>query len=41
LATTALDVTIQSQVLELLRELIAGEETSLVLITHDSASWRE
>ncbi len=30
-----LDVTIQAQVLELLRELIAREQTSLALITHD------
>ena len=33
--TTALDVTIQAQVLELLRELTRKGDTSLILITHD------
>jgi oligopeptide transport system ATP-binding protein len=33
--TTALDVTIQAQVLELLRELLERQGTSLLLITHD------
>ncbi len=33
--TTALDVTIQAQVLELLRELTEGSGTALILITHD------
>jgi peptide/nickel transport system ATP-binding protein len=33
--TTALDVTIQAQILELLRELVAGSGTALVMITHD------
>lgn len=33
--TTALDVTIQAQVLELLKELVAGSRTALILITHD------
>jgi oligopeptide/dipeptide ABC transporter ATP-binding protein len=33
--TTALDVTIQAQVLELLRELTQSSGTSLILITHD------
>jgi oligopeptide/dipeptide ABC transporter ATP-binding protein len=33
--TTALDVTIQAQILELLRELVAERDTALVLITHD------
>jgi oligopeptide/dipeptide ABC transporter ATP-binding protein len=33
--TTALDVTIQAQILDLLRELVADRGTSLVLITHD------
>jgi peptide/nickel transport system ATP-binding protein len=33
--TTALDVTIQAQVLELMRELSSAKETSLILITHD------
>jgi len=33
--TTALDVTIQAQVLELLRELLEQQGTSLLLITHD------
>jgi len=33
--TTALDVTIQAQILALLKELVAEEQTALVLITHD------
>ncbi|MDQ3628218.1 MAG: ABC transporter ATP-binding protein [Actinomycetota bacterium] len=33
--TTALDVTIQAQILELLRELVADTGTALILITHD------
>jgi oligopeptide/dipeptide ABC transporter ATP-binding protein len=33
--TTALDVTIQAQILELLRELVADHRTALILITHD------
>jgi oligopeptide/dipeptide ABC transporter ATP-binding protein len=33
--TTALDVTIQAQILALLRELVAEENTALILITHD------
>jgi oligopeptide/dipeptide ABC transporter ATP-binding protein len=33
--TTALDVTIQAQILELLRELVAEENAALILITHD------
>jgi peptide/nickel transport system ATP-binding protein len=33
--TTALDVTIQAQILELLRALVAEQGTALVLITHD------
>jgi oligopeptide/dipeptide ABC transporter ATP-binding protein len=33
--TTALDVTIQAQILELLRELVRERETALILITHD------
>jgi len=33
--TTALDVTIQAQILELLRELKEKVETSIILITHD------
>ncbi|MFL6128735.1 MAG: ABC transporter ATP-binding protein [Mycobacteriales bacterium] len=33
--TTALDVTIQAQILELLKELVRGQGTALVLITHD------
>src|SRR5438105_1971404 len=33
--TTALDVTIQAQILALLRELVSGEHTALILITHD------
>ena len=35
--TTALDVTIQAQILELLRELQSTERMALVLITHDLA----
>lgn len=33
--TTALDVTIQAQILELLKELVAERDTALILITHD------
>src|ERR671934_488477 len=33
--TTALDVTIQAQILDLLRELVAERGTALILITHD------
>ena len=33
--TTALDVTIQAQILRLLRELVQERETALILITHD------
>ena len=33
--TTALDVTIQAQILNLLRGLVADRDTALVLITHD------
>jgi oligopeptide/dipeptide ABC transporter ATP-binding protein len=33
--TTALDVTIQAQILELLRRLVAERDTALILITHD------
>ena len=33
--TTALDVTIQAQILDVLRELVAARDTALVLITHD------
>jgi oligopeptide/dipeptide ABC transporter ATP-binding protein len=33
--TTALDVTIQAQILDLLRALVSERETSLILITHD------
>jgi oligopeptide/dipeptide ABC transporter ATP-binding protein len=33
--TTALDVTIQAQILNLLRELVAQRDTALILITHD------
>ena len=35
--TTALDVTIQAQILDLLRELSADYETAMLLITHDLA----
>jgi oligopeptide transport system ATP-binding protein len=33
--TTALDVTIQAQILELMKELSKGNDTSILLITHD------
>jgi oligopeptide/dipeptide ABC transporter ATP-binding protein len=33
--TTALDVTIQAQILALLRQLVAERDTALILITHD------
>jgi peptide/nickel transport system ATP-binding protein len=33
--TTALDVTIQAQILDLLRSLVADFDTALILITHD------
>ena len=33
--TTALDVTIQAQILDLLRELVTQEDAALILITHD------
>jgi peptide/nickel transport system ATP-binding protein len=33
--TTALDVTIQAQILDLLRKLVVDSQTTLVLITHD------
>ena len=33
--TTALDVTIQAQILDLLHELVAEQDTALILITHD------
>src|ERR671936_299647 len=33
--TTALDVTIQAQILTILRQLVAEEDTALILITHD------
>jgi oligopeptide transport system ATP-binding protein len=33
--TTALDVTIQAQILHLLRKLVEDRETALILITHD------
>ncbi len=33
--TTALDVTIQAQILSLLRDLVAERDTALIMITHD------
>jgi oligopeptide/dipeptide ABC transporter ATP-binding protein len=33
--TTALDVTIQAQILEVLKELVAERDTALIMITHD------
>ena len=33
--TTALDVTIQAQILELLKDLVAEHGTALIMITHD------
>jgi ABC-type dipeptide/oligopeptide/nickel transport system ATPase component len=38
--TTALDVTIQAQILELLNQLKAELGMAVMLITHDLASWR-
>jgi oligopeptide transport system ATP-binding protein len=35
--TTALDVTIQSQILKLMKELVENNDASLILITHDLA----
>jgi peptide/nickel transport system ATP-binding protein len=35
--TTALDVTIQSQILKLMRRQIAEEGASMILVTHDLA----
>lgn len=35
--TTALDVTIQAQILKLMKELVYNEDASLILITHDLA----
>ena len=34
-ATTALDVTMQEQILELLREIVETEKTSVIMITHN------
>ena len=34
-ATTALDVTTQAQILELLKELVLGSNTALVIVTHN------
>jgi oligopeptide/dipeptide ABC transporter ATP-binding protein len=33
--TTALDVTIQAQILEILKRLVADRDTALIMITHD------
>ncbi len=33
--TTALDVTVQAQILDLLQELVGGSRSALILITHD------
>jgi peptide/nickel transport system ATP-binding protein len=33
--TTALDVTIQAQILQLLKDMVAERDTALILITHD------
>ncbi len=35
--TTSLDVTVQAQILELLREIVAETSTALIMITHDLA----
>ena len=37
--TTALDVTIQAQILELLKEMRVKYNLTIILITHDLASW--
>ncbi len=39
--TTALDVTIQAQVLEMIRELKEKLNTSMIMITHDLGMWRK
>ncbi len=39
--TTALDVTIRAQIIELLLELQQKENMALVLITHDRRWWRK
>ena len=36
--TTALDVTVQAQIFELLKEIQAGRDTSIIFITHDMAA---
>ena len=38
--TTALDVTIQSQILDIIKELQKTHDTSVIMITHDLA-WVE
>ncbi len=37
--TTALDVTIQAQILELMKALQQKHGTAIILVTHDRASW--
>ena len=38
--TTALDVTIQAQILELMKELQAQTGMAIIFITHDPGWWR-
>ncbi len=38
--TTALDVTIQAQILELMKELQAQTGMAIIFITHDLGWWR-
>ena len=37
--TTALDVTVQAEILDLLRELRNRLDSAIILITHDMGSW--
>jgi peptide/nickel transport system ATP-binding protein len=39
--TTALDVTVQAQIFELLKDLTRDQQTSLILITHDMGAVAE
>ena len=39
--TTALDVTIQAQILRILKKLAEESDTSVILITHDMGVWQK
>ncbi len=39
--TTALDVTVQAQIMTLLNDLKSDFNTSIIMITHDLGAWRE